>query len=94
MIKNYTMISGATFRERIPRDSLSEFTTIANDGSFWVGTGNRVTKMQVTATDDYVELLITNTSSFARGDYEYKVIANNEFGDTVILVYGRIRVYG
>lgn len=94
MIKNYSIVSGATFRQRILREELPDFVTIANNGSFWVGTGNRVNTMKVTAQNDYIELLISNTASFTKGDYEYKVSALNEFGDTVILVYGRIRVLG
>lgn len=94
MFKNYTLVSGATFRQRIPRDKLVEFTAINNNGQFWVGNGNRITRMQVQATDDYIELLITNTSSFTKGDYEYKVLATNDFGDSVVLVYGSIRVHG
>jgi len=90
MIKNYQIASGGTFRQRIPRDELQEFSTISNDSTFWIGTH----KMTVSVTDEYIELLISNTSGMRKGDHEYKVTAQNEFGDTLILVMGRIRVIG
>lgn len=90
MIKNYTIASGGTFRQRIPRTELQDFSTISNDGTFWIGTH----KMIVSCTDENIELLIINTSGMRKGDHEYKVTAQNEFGDTLILVMGRIRVIG
>lgn len=90
MIKNYQIASGGTFRQRILRTELQEFDTISNDGTFWIGTH----KMTVSVTDDYLELLISNTSGMRKGDHEYKVTAQNEYGDTLIIVMGRIRVIG
>jgi len=90
MIKNYQIASGGTFRQRIPRTDLQEFDTISNDGTFWIGTH----KITVSVTDEYLELLISNTSGMRKGDHEYKVTAVNEFGDTLIIVMGRIRVIG
>ncbi|MGY6036629.1 hypothetical protein [Aeromonas sp. AE23HZ002T15] len=93
-VKSYSMVSGGTFRKRISREELQEFESITGDGSFWVGTGNRVTKMKVEALETEIELLIANTSNFKKGDYEYKVTALTAEGDTIVLVYGRIRVIG
>ncbi|MFQ2622631.1 hypothetical protein ACK3YV_07325 [Aeromonas caviae] len=90
MIKNYQIASGGTFRQRIPRTELQDFSTISNDGTFWIGTH----KMTVSFNDEYIELLISNTSGMRKGDHEYKVTAQNEYGDTLILVMGRIRVIG
>ena len=50
--------------------------------------------MTVSVTDEYLELLISNTSGMRKGDHEYKVTAQNEYGDTLIIVMGRIRVIG
>ncbi|MFQ2521923.1 hypothetical protein ACK3Z5_19600 [Aeromonas caviae] len=88
--KNYTIVSGGTFRQRISRSELPDFLTISNDGSFWVGKN----RMTVTATDEYLEMLISNTSSLAKGDHEFKITGLDEYGDIVILVYGFIKVRG
>ena len=90
MIKNYQIASGGTFRQQILRTELQEFATISNDGTFWIGTH----KMTVSVTDEYLELLTSNTSGMRKGDHEYKVTAQNEYGDTLIIVMGRIRVIG
>ncbi|MDX7833845.1 hypothetical protein SJS85_00160 [Aeromonas caviae] len=88
--KNYTIVSGGTFRQRIPRSELPDFLTISNDGLFWVGRN----RMTVTTTDEYLEMLISNTSSLAKGDHEFKITGLDEYGDIVILVYGFIKVRG
>lgn len=90
MIKNYTIASGGTFRQRIPREDLQDFSAISNGGTFWIGTH----KMAVSVTDEYIELLIGNTSGMRKGDHSYKVTAQNEYGDVVVLLMGRIRVFG
>ncbi|MGY3856867.1 hypothetical protein [Aeromonas veronii] len=88
--ETYTIVSGGTFRKRIPREDLQDFLTIANNGSFWAGKN----RMTVTATDEHIELLISNTSGFTKGDHEFKVTGLDSNNDTVVLVYGRIRVIG
>lgn len=90
MIKNYTIASGGTFRQRIPREDLQDFSTISHDGTFWIGTH----KMTASVSDEHIELLISNTSGMRKGDHEYKVTAQNEYGDVVVLLMGRIRVIG
>ncbi|HAT6345295.1 TPA: hypothetical protein JAJ28_003061 [Aeromonas hydrophila] len=96
MQKNYSKVVGATFRERLPLNEIQEFTELLQGGSYWVGIGNHISKMQVTVDreEGYLEMLIKTTTNFSRGDYMYKVTATNEYGDTLVLVHGRIRFYG
>jgi len=88
--KTFSIVSGGTFRQLIPREELEEFDTLSNNGSFWAGKN----RMTVSIKDDGLELLISNTSGFSKGDHEFKVTGINQYGDTVVLVYGRIRVRG
>lgn len=96
MQKNYSKVVGATFRERLELKDLQEFTELLQGGSYWVGIGKHISRMQVEVNRDegYLEMLIKTTTNFTKGDYMYKVTATNEHGDTLVLVHGRIRFYG
>ena len=91
--KNFSVISGATFRGSLSRSECVEFETL-HSTTQWIGTNNKRVKLDISITDDEVHLVIKNTLSMQLGEYDYKIIGVNELGDTVIIKHGLIRVVG